>query len=105
MYAQAPNASCDASEKTQSTGDSGVSGGIRDLLNPIWSSSFISMKSLIHISCTSMEAHRPNEDQSATTLASLFCSDNECSSESNGVVEAGNLTKKRSFGHLYSKVY
>ena len=67
MYAQAPNASCDASEKTQSTDDSGVSGGIRDLLNPIWSISFISLKSLIHFSSTSMEAHRPNEDQSATT--------------------------------------
>ena len=52
-----------------------------------------------------MEDYRPSEDQSATALATYFGSDDKCSTESDGVVEAGNLAEQCSLGHLYSMVY
>ena len=38
-------------------------------------------------------------------LQTYFGSDDKCSSESDGVVEAGNLAEQCSLGHLYSMVY
>ena len=97
MYAQAPNASCEASEKTHSTGASGVSGGSQ--ASPIPLSSFISLYYITWKFIVPVKTSLPQ------LLQTYFGSDDKCCCESDGVIEAGNLTEKYFLGHLYSIVY